>query len=97
MRRCFARVTATRDVSHVIHRRPHCSATYAVVPLPQVGSKTRSPGSVVMSIHRWFASKEVCTTYIRGAPNWTLSHLSVIIFMGKSSRYLLYLSTDPIT
>ena len=28
----MASVTATRDVSHVIHRRPHCSATYAVVP-----------------------------------------------------------------
>ena len=36
----------------VIQRRPHCSATKAVVPEPQVGSSTRSPGSVVMRRQR---------------------------------------------
>ena len=36
----------------VIHRRPHCSATMAVVPDPHVGSSTRSPGSVVIRMHR---------------------------------------------
>ncbi len=36
----------------VIQRRPHCSATVAVVPEPQVGSSTRSPGSVVISTQR---------------------------------------------
>ena len=36
----------------MIHRRPHCSATNAVVPEPHVGSRTRSPGSVDISRHR---------------------------------------------
>ena len=36
----------------VIQRRPHCSATVAVVPEPQVGSTTKSPGSVVIRIQR---------------------------------------------
>ena len=48
IRRCFARVIDTRDVSQVIQRRPHCSATYAVVPDPHVGSKTEIAGSVVI-------------------------------------------------
>src|SRR5207244_765383 len=41
MMRARANASATRDVSMVIQRQPHCSATYAVVPEPQVGSKTR--------------------------------------------------------
>ena len=52
MMRARASARATREVSMVIQRRPHCSATYAVVPEPQVGSRTRSPGSVVMRIQR---------------------------------------------
>src|SRR5512142_2819893 len=61
--RVRASVTATRLVSIVIHRRPHCSATYAVVPEPQVGSRTRSPGSVDMRIHRSTIFEEVSITY----------------------------------
>ena len=34
--RARARASATREVSMVIQRRPHCSATYALVPEPQV-------------------------------------------------------------
>jgi len=48
----LASVIATREVSQVIQRRPHFSAAKAVVPEPQVGSRTRSPGSVVMSMQR---------------------------------------------
>ena len=46
-----AKARATREVSTVIHLRPHCSATMAVVPDPQVGSRTKSPGSVAMRMH----------------------------------------------
>ena len=52
MMRARASARATREVSMVIQRRPHCSATYAVVPEPQVGSRTRSPGSVAMRMQR---------------------------------------------
>ena len=52
MTRARASARATREVSMVIQRRPHCSATYAVVPEPQVGSRTRSPGSVVINTQR---------------------------------------------
>ena len=52
MIRCRASASATREVSIVIQRRPHCSATKAVVPEPQVGSSTRSPGSVDISMQR---------------------------------------------
>jgi len=52
IRRVRASASATRLVSIVIQRLPHCSATYAVVPEPQVGSRTRSPGSVVMRRQR---------------------------------------------
>jgi hypothetical protein len=62
MMRARANASATRDVSIVIQRRPHCSATYAVVPEPQVGSRTRSPGSVDISTHRWTTFVLVCTT-----------------------------------
>jgi hypothetical protein len=51
-RRWRDKANGTRLVSMVIQRRPHCSATYAVVPLPHVGSKTKSPGSVVIRIQR---------------------------------------------
>ena len=44
MSRWRASASATRDVSIVIHRRPHCSATYAVVPEPQVGSSNKVTG-----------------------------------------------------
>src|SRR3972149_6993383 len=54
--------SATRLGSVVIHRRPHCSATYAVVPEPQVGSKTRSPGSVVIRRQRATELVDVWTT-----------------------------------
>ena len=37
MMRARASASATREVSIVIQRRPHCSATVAVVPEPQVG------------------------------------------------------------
>ena len=50
--RCLASASATRLVSQVIQRRPHFSATKAVVPLPQVGSSTKSPGSVVIRMQR---------------------------------------------
>ena len=43
-------------------RRPHCSATYAVVPLPHVGSSTRSPGSLVIIRQRSMTVVEVWTT-----------------------------------
>lgn len=42
-----ARAGETREVSMVIQRRPHCLATQAVVPEPQVGSRTKSPGSAI--------------------------------------------------
>src|SRR5439155_14148360 len=64
MSRVRASASATRDVSMVIHRRPHCSATYAVVPDPHVGSKTRSPGSVVIRMQRLTSSVFVWTTYM---------------------------------
>ena len=49
----------TRDVSHVSHRRPHPSATKAVVPEPQVGSRTKSPGRVVIKMQRSMTFGEV--------------------------------------
>ena len=52
MSRWRASASATREVSIVIQRRPHCSATNAVVPDPHVGSRTRSPGSVHISMQR---------------------------------------------
>src|SRR3546814_17191585 len=63
IKRCFVSVIATRLVSHVTQRRPHASAQYAVVPDPQVGSKTRSPGSVAINIQRSIILWLVCTTY----------------------------------
>src|SRR5690242_14734427 len=91
--RALASASATRDVSIVIQRRPHCSATYAVVPEPQVGSSTRSPGSVVIRIQRSTIFVFVCTTYIFSAlnPPWETS--VQMLFSGdaeKSSKYLTY-------
>ena len=60
MMRARASASATREVSIVIQRRPHCSATVAVVPEPQVGSSTRSPGSVAMGKSQEF--DPVCGT-----------------------------------
>jgi len=57
-----ARARATLEVSIVIQRRPHCSATYALVPLPHVGSSTKSPGSVHMSMQRSMTLVLVWTT-----------------------------------
>ena len=57
-----ARARATREVSQVIQRLPHFSATKAVVPEPQVGSSTRSPGCVVIRMQRSMGLMEVCTT-----------------------------------
>ena len=56
-----AKAKATREVSSVIQRRPHCSATNAVVPEPQVGSRTRSPGSVTINRQRSTTFGRVCT------------------------------------
>ena len=49
---CRARASGTRLVSIVIQRRPHCSATYAVVPLPQVGSSDEVAGVSRHKAHR---------------------------------------------
>ena len=57
-----ANAIATREVSIVIQRRPHCSATVAVVPEPQVGSSTRSPGSVAIRRQRSMIRVPVWTT-----------------------------------
>ena len=62
MMRARASARATREVSMVIQRRPHCSATYAVVPEPQVGSSTKSPGSVVIRMQRWMTEVGVFAT-----------------------------------
>jgi hypothetical protein len=48
-----------REQGHVTH----CSAAYAVVPLPQVGSTTKSPGLVVI-IMRSITFGLVWTTYL---------------------------------
>ena len=63
MMRARAKAKATREVSMVIHRLPHCSATLAVVPAPHVGSNIRSPGSVVIRMQRWIGFTEVSTIY----------------------------------
>ena len=67
--RVLAMFSAMRLVSLVIQRRPHCSATWAVVPLPQVGSSTRSPGSVVIRMQRWTTFAVVWTTYTFSSAN----------------------------
>ena len=47
----------------MIQRRPHFSAHHAVVPEPQVGSNTRSPGSEVIRRQRSTTLVLVWTTY----------------------------------
>src|SRR5438094_1825252 len=89
MSRVRASVRATRLVSMVIHRRPHCSATYALVPLPQVGSRTRSPGSVVIRTQRFMTSSLVCTTYDGLAAPPNPSHKLLNARAGKSSQSLM--------
>ena len=77
----------------VIHRRPHCSATKAVVPEPQVGSSTRSPGSVAMRIQRSMTFALVWTTYAFSsvnAPVWVSVHRSEIGLTAKSSMKRTY-------
>jgi hypothetical protein len=100
MIRARANASATREVSMVIQRRPHCSATNAVVPEPQVGSHTRSPGSVIMSTHRSRTRETVWTTYRFGsvllAPLLVSSHTLAIGITGKSSRKRLYFSVEPV-
>jgi hypothetical protein len=88
MMRARARASATREVSIVIQRRPHCSATVAVVPEPQVGSRTRSPGSVAMRRQRsTFASAKPLTAV---SAQW-----SAIGETEKSSRYRFCRSEFP--
>src|SRR5260370_41993855 len=94
---CWARVVATREVSHVIQRRPHCSATEAVVPDPHVGSNARSPGSGVIRRHRWMTFGFVCATYTRfWAPITSVQTLPRGAG-GKSSTYRPYRTEEPET
>ena len=91
--RCRASASGTRDVSMVIQRRPHCSATYAVVPEPQVGSRTRSPGSVVIRRQRWMTFTLVWTTYAlsrASKPHFVSSQTLPISETAKSSMYRMY-------
>ena len=88
MIRARARARATREVSMVIQRRPHCSATYAVVPEPQVGSSSRSPGSVAIRMQRSMTFSAVWTTYNLEAANVlrTVSDQTLLYSVtGKSS------------
>src|SRR5262249_5525070 len=87
----------TRLVSMVIHRRPHCSATYAVVPEPHVGSRMRSPGSVVISMQRSMILGLVWTTYFLSGMKLliTSSQKFVVGKTGKSSRNLTYPARLP--
>src|SRR5690606_35236914 len=87
--------SAMRLVSMVIHRRPHCSATYAAVPLPQVGSRTRSPGSVDNKIHRWIILAPVWTTNRGSLPVAVPVQTLCTGFTGKSSANLLYRTPLP--
>ena len=76
-------MTATLDVSQVIQRLPHISALKAVVPEPQVGSNTRSPGWVVMSMHRATTRSPVCTLY-SFAPTLVSVQCALRLRKGKS-------------
>jgi Mrp family chromosome partitioning ATPase len=65
------------------------SPAAALVPEPQVGSRMRSPGSVVMRIQRSTTLGLVCTTYILspGRPAIAVSdQMFVAMYTGKSSR-----------
>src|SRR6185436_16800348 len=99
MIRARANASATREVSIVIQRRPHCSATTEVVPEPQVGSSTRSPGSVVMRTQRATTARLVWTTYVflSAKPEVTVS--SQKLLRGKTGKSLInrtYRREDPI-
>src|SRR5690606_1960421 len=96
MRRALARASATLDVSITIQRRPHCSATYAVVPEPQVGSSTKSPGSVVIKIQRLTTSGLVSTTYVgfAGPLSWVQRLLSGTT--GESVQYCRAYNRRPV-
>src|SRR5579871_5760448 len=98
MIRARASANATRDVSMVIQRRPHCSATKAAVPEPHVGSRTRSPGSVAIKTQRSVTLVLVWTTYILGSPNPAVvvsSHWLVSEKTRKSSKKRTYLNVLP--
>src|ERR1700679_3341427 len=91
--RTLARASATREVSAVIHRLPHCSATNAVVPDPHVGSRTRSPGSVAKSTQRATTLVFVSTTYLLSCasnPHRVSSHRLFTGITGKSRNRLKY-------
>src|SRR5262249_51860951 len=82
--------------SHVTQRRPRRSAHDAVVPEPQVRSKTSWPGAVVMWIQRSITSGRVWTAYTFGsrvlAPELVSVHRCVRGNAGKSSMYRLNMS-----
>src|SRR5260370_11961231 len=97
--RARASASATREVSMVIHRRPHSSAAYAVVPEPHVGSSTRSPGSVAIMMHLWTTFVDVWTTYTLSSVNPVIITSRHRLFKGdtgKSSKYRLYINVFPI-
>ena len=79
----------TAEVSMAIQRRPQRSAVKGIAPEPQVGSRTRSPGSVVMSRTRRNTSGGVSTMYglSIGAPMFV--HTLVMLRPGISSAYLI--------
>src|SRR5215207_6718904 len=98
MMRARVSARATRDVSIVIQRRPHCSATVAVVPEPQVGPRTRSPGSVAIRRHLSTTLVEVSTIYLLSDENPATvvsDQKSEIGYAGKSSRKRTYRSVFP--
>ena len=94
----MASVIATRLVSQVIQRRPHFSATKAVVPEPQVGSSTRSPGSVVIKRQRSSVFTPVWTTYVFSSVKLPVP-VSIQMLtsgkMGKSSMNRTYAKVEP--
>ena len=99
--RSRASASATRLVSIVTQRRPHFSETAAVVPDRQVGSNTRSPGSVVMRTQRSMIFGFVSTTYcfFRSVNPATLVSVQMFVrrIAPKSSAYLMYRKVLPTT
>ena len=98
MMRARAKAMATREVSAVIQGRPHCSATYAVVPEPQVGSRTRSPGSVVINTQRSTTRTFVWTTNTLESPKPLTPVSGQRLFRApnrKSSKYRTNRSSFP--
>ena len=86
-RRCRAIAIGIGEVSHVIHLRPQRSEINAVVAPPQVGSNTKSPGSVAIRIHRSITLSDVCTTYLLSPGRLTRDQMLVINLPGTSSSY----------